>query len=85
MVGKTKAFYTKNDMLYSLLKDNLLSGAYHPGERLVVADLAAEFQVTTQLLHQSAGEEQSAVVSFTHIPRNSARRSAPPALWRCGS
>lgn len=46
MVGKTKAFYTKNDMLYSLLKDNLLSGAYHPGERLVVADLAAEFQVS---------------------------------------
>ena len=46
MIGKTKAFYTKNDMLYSLLKDNLLSGAYHPGERLVVADLAAEFQVS---------------------------------------
>lgn len=46
MVGKTQGFYTKNDMLYSLLKDKLLSGAYHPGERLVVADLAAEFQVS---------------------------------------
>ncbi len=46
MVGKAQGFYTKNDMLYSLLKDKLLSGAYHPGERLVVADLAAEFQVS---------------------------------------
>lgn len=47
MAKGTQNFYTtKNDMLYSRLKDKLLSGAYHPGERLVVADLAAEFGVS---------------------------------------
>lgn len=45
-MDRRQEFYTKNDMLYSLLKEKLLAGAYHPGERLVVADLAAEFHVS---------------------------------------
>lgn len=44
--GMTKRYSTKNEILYGQIKEHILSGALRPGERLVVASIAQEFQVS---------------------------------------
>lgn len=39
-------FYTKNDIIYQMLKDKIIDGVLKPGERIIIADIAAEFNVS---------------------------------------
>lgn len=47
-MGGTMAnrYSTKNEILYNQLKEKILNGVLHPGERMVVANIAKEFQVS---------------------------------------
>ncbi len=39
-------FLTKNDIVYQKLKDKIIDGMLKPGERIVISDLATEFNVS---------------------------------------
>lgn len=39
-------YSTKNEILYNELKERILDGSFHSGERMVVANIAKEFQVS---------------------------------------
>lgn len=39
-------FHTKNDIVYQMLKDKIIDGALKPGERIIISELAAEFDVS---------------------------------------
>ncbi|SHK01232.1 DNA-binding transcriptional regulator, GntR family [Geosporobacter subterraneus DSM 17957] len=39
-------FHTKNDIIYQILKDKIIDGVLKPGERIIITDLAAEFNVS---------------------------------------
>jgi DNA-binding GntR family transcriptional regulator len=39
-------FLTKNDIIYQKLKDKIIDGMLKPGERIIISDLAAEFNVS---------------------------------------
>ncbi|MFZ5966141.1 MAG: GntR family transcriptional regulator [Bacillota bacterium] len=39
-------FYTKNDIIYQKLKDMIIDGILKPGERIIISELAAEFNVS---------------------------------------
>lgn len=39
-------YSTKNDILYNQIKEQIISGALRPGERLVVANVAKDFDVS---------------------------------------
>ena len=39
-------FYTKNDIVYQMLKDKIIDGELKPGERIIISELAAAFNVS---------------------------------------
>ncbi len=39
-------FYTKNDVIYHKIKDMIIDGILKPGERIIISELAAEFDVS---------------------------------------
>ncbi len=50
VIGK---YVTKNEILYSELKEKILNGTYRPGERIIVANVAKEFQVSAMPVREA--------------------------------
>ncbi len=46
-------FYTKNDIIYRRIKDKIIDGIIKPGERLVISELAAEFNVSSMPVREA--------------------------------
>ncbi|AOT69534.1 GntR family transcriptional regulator [Geosporobacter ferrireducens] len=46
-------FYTKNDIIYQKIKDKIIYGIVKPGERLVISELADEFNVSSMPVREA--------------------------------
>lgn len=49
----TKKYVTKNDFVYKELKEDILNGRLHPGERLIVSDIASRFDVSPMPIREA--------------------------------
>lgn len=62
-------FYTKNDIIYRRLKDKIIDGIVKPGERLIISELAAEFDVSPMPVREAIKrlQQENFVEVIPHI------------------
>jgi len=71
-------FATKNDAIYYLIKEEILNGYFHPGERLTVAQLAAKYNVSPMPIREALTRlQQDGLIENTpHVGARVARFNA---------